>query len=160
MSSFQEIPEEPAEGKGPEVASDFILFDMRTLTHFRAEGPAVLVLSDTGSARMVLFTFRAGQHLKDHRTSSQVLIQALRGRIMCTVAGRSVEVRAGMVLQVDAHVSHNVLAQTDAVMLLIMTPSPSSLRQDLEHDDAHGSAPLVTRAPEVATHSSRDVSNG
>lgn len=160
MHLFPEIPEEPAAEKRQEAASDFILFDMRTLTHFREEGPAVLVLSDTGAARMVLFALRAGQHVKDHRTSSQILIQTLRGRLMCTVADRSVEVRAGMVLQVEAHVSHSVLAPTDAVMLLIMTPSPSSLRQGLEHDDTHGQAPLVTRAPEVATHSSQDVSNG
>ncbi len=160
MSSFPEIPEGPAEKKGQEADSDFILFDMRTLTHFREEGPAVQVLSDTGAARIVLFAFRAGQHLKDHRTSSQILIQTLRGRIMCTVADRSVEMRAGMVLQVEAHVSHSVLAQTDAVMLLIMTPSPSSLRQGLEHDDTHDQAPLVTRTPEAATHSSQDVSNG
>ena len=104
MSSFRQTPEEPTEEKGQAAAGDFILFDIRTLTHFREEGPAVLVLSDTGAARMVLFAFRAGQHLKDHRTSSQILIQTLRGRIMCTVAGRSVEVRAGMVLQVEAQV--------------------------------------------------------
>jgi quercetin dioxygenase-like cupin family protein len=160
MHLFPEIPEEPAAEKRQEAASDFILFDMRTLTHFREEGPAVLVLSDTGAARMVLFALRAGQHVKDHRTSSQILIQTLRGCIMCTVADHSVEVRAGMMLQVEAHVSHSVLVQTDAVMLLIMTPSPSSLRQGLEHDDTHGQAPLVTRTPEVATHSSQDVSNG
>lgn len=159
MSSFLETPEEPAEEKGQEAASDFTLFDIRTLTHFREEGPAVQVLSDTGAARMVQFAFRAGQHLKDHRTSSQILIQVLRGRIICTVAHRSIEVRAGMVLQVEAHVSHSVLAQTDAVILLIMTPSPSSMRQDLEHDDMHGQAPLVTRMPEAATYSSQDVSN-
>ena len=98
--------------------------------------------------------------MKDHRTSSQILIQGLRGRLMCTVANRRVEVRAGMVLQVEAHVSNSVLAQTDAVMLLIMTPSPSSLRQGLEHESTHDQAPLVTRTPEVATHASHDVSNG
>ena len=64
MISFPETPEEPAEEKGQEAASDFILFDMRTLTHFREEGPAVLVLSDTGAARMVLFALRAGQHVE------------------------------------------------------------------------------------------------
>ena len=160
MSSFRQTPEEPTEEKGQAAAGDFILFDIRTLTHFREEGPAVLVLSDTGAARMVLFAFRAGQHLKDHRTSSQILIQTLRGRIMCTVAGRSVEVRAGMVLQVEAQVSHHIRAQTDAVMLLIMTPSPSSLRQGLEQDDTRGLAPLVTRTSEAVTHSSHEVLNG
>ena len=154
MSSLPEIPEERAEEKRREADSDFILFDIHTLTHFREEGPAVQVLSDTDAARMVLFALRAGQHVKDHRTSSHILIQTLRGRIMCTVAGRSVEVRAGMVLQVEAHVLHSVLAQTDAVMLLIMTPSPSSLRQALKHDDTHDQAPLVTRTPEATTHSS------
>ncbi len=145
MSSSPKTPEEPVKEEAQGTSGDFILFDIRTLTHFREDGPAVQVLSDTGAARLVLFAFKAGQHLKDHHTSSQIMIQVLRGRIMCTVASHGVNVRAGKVLQVDAHVQHSVLAQTDAVMLLIMTPSPLSHRVNTEHEDTHDLTPLVTR---------------
>jgi quercetin dioxygenase-like cupin family protein len=123
---------------------DIILFDMRKLTHFRAEGPFVQVLSDIGVARVVLFAFKAGQQLKEHRTSSQILVQALRGRITFTTAGDSVKMQAGMILQVEASVPHSVLAQTDAVMLLTMLPSPSQ-HAGSEHEELQGLTPLVRR---------------
>ena len=123
---------------------DIILFDMRKLTRYREEGPFVQVLSDIGAARVVLFAFRAGQQLKAHRTSSQILVQALRGRITFTTAGDSVKMQAGMILQVEANVPHSVLAQTDAVMLLTMLPSPTQ-HAGVEHEELRDLIPLVRR---------------
>jgi hypothetical protein len=48
-----------------------------------------------------------------------------------------------MVLQVEANVPHRVEAQTDAVMLLTLVPSPAS--HSLEHEVFRGLTPLVTR---------------
>ncbi len=120
-----------------------ILFDLRTLTRFRDEGPYVQVLSDIDTARLVLFGFRAGQQLKEHHTSSQLLVQVLRGRVTFTAPGNSVKLQAGMVLQVEASVPHSVTAQTDAVMLLTMTPSPTY--HSLEQEVFHNLTPLVSR---------------
>ena len=120
-----------------------ILFDLRTLTRFRDDGPAVQILSDLGTARLVLFAFKAGQQLKEHHTSSQILIQVLRGRVVVTTPGNSVQLQAGMILQIDANVQHSVTAPTSAVMLLTMTPSPTyhSLQQEVFKDQS----PLVSR---------------
>ncbi len=52
-------------------AGNLIVFDLRTLTHSREEEPYVQVLSDIGTARLVLFAFKAGQQLREHCTSSQ-----------------------------------------------------------------------------------------
>ena len=127
-----------------EEPGSVILFDVRALTHFRAEGPNVQVLSDTGAARLVLFTFKAGQQLKEHHTSSQLLVQVLRGRITFSTPGNSAKLRAGMVLQLEAHVPHSVTASTDAVMLLTMTPSPTY--HSLQHEIFDKLTPLVSRA--------------
>jgi quercetin dioxygenase-like cupin family protein len=124
-------------------AGQMIVFDLRTLTHFRDEGPYIQVLSDTGAARMVLFAFKAGQQLKEHHTSSQILVQVLRGRITFSVGEQSVKLQAGMVLQVEAAVPHSVLAQSNAIMLLTMTPSPVHHTLGLDRLSAQELPPLV-----------------
>jgi quercetin dioxygenase-like cupin family protein len=128
-----------------EAPGNLILFNIRQLTQFRADRPYVQVLSDLGAARVVLFAFRAGQQLKEHRTSSQLLVQVLRGRITFATADNSVSLQAGMVLQLEENVPHNVIARTDAVMLLTMLPSPKEHSLSAVHEDDEHLAPLVKR---------------
>lgn len=125
-------------------AGQLIEFDLRALARFNPDGPGVTVLADTGAARSVLFAFRTGQQLKEHRTSSQILVQVLRGRIRFTAAGRDVEARAGTLLHVEANVPHSIAARTDAIVLVVMTPSPS--HHSLQHEVFDHTPPLVTRA--------------
>lgn len=126
-----------------------IEFDLRVLTQFREEGPYVQVLSDLGTARLVLFAFKAGQQLKEHKTSSQIVVQVLRGRVSFSTATSSVKLQAGKLVQLEAGVPHSVTAQTDAVMLLTLTPSPSYHSLGLHQGDAQRLVPLVTRAKPV-----------
>lgn len=121
-----------------------IVFDLRTLTQFQDERPYVQILSDINTARVVLFAFRKGQELKKHSTSSQLLVQVLRGKVLFSTASSSVEMQAGMLVQLETNVEHTVIAQTDAVMLLTMTPSPTyhSMAQEL----FGAQTPLVSRA--------------
>lgn len=143
---MNQIPEEPEAQVQKEIqgeSGNLIVFDLRTLSQFKEEGPYVQVLSDIGAARIVLFAFKAGQQLQEHSTSSQILVQALRGRVTFTAAGSSIEAQAGMVLQLEANVPHSVVAKTDAVMLVTMTPSPSY--HSLEREVFQNLTPLVTR---------------
>lgn len=128
-----------------EESGNLILFNIRQLTQFRADRPYVQVLSDLGAARVVLFAFQSGQQLKEHRTSSQLLVQVLRGRITFATADNSVSLQAGMVLQLEENVLHNVSAQTDAVMLLTMLPSPREHSLEAEHGEGQHLVPLVKR---------------
>ena len=146
MSAINQQAEE--QGKQGEQETEaapgnLIVFDVRKLARFREEGPNVQVLSDIGTARLVLFAFKAGQQLREHRTSSQILVQALRGRVMFTAAGNSIRLQAGMVLQVEAQVPHQVVALTNAVLLVTMIPSPTY--HSLEREVFHHLTPLVTR---------------
>jgi quercetin dioxygenase-like cupin family protein len=129
------------------TGSSAILFDLRTLSQFRNDGPYVQVLSDIETARLVLFTFRAGQRLAEQKTSSQLLVQVLRGRVSFGTPDNTVRLQAGMVLQVESHVPHSVVALTDAVMLLTLTPSPGY--HNHEHDPFHHLTPLVSRAKPI-----------
>lgn len=127
-------------------SGQLIEFDLRKLARFNPDGPGVTVLADTGAARSVLFAFHAGQQLKEHRTSSQILVQTLRGRITFSATGRDSEARAGTLLHVEAGVPHSIVARTDAVVLVVMTPSPSF--HSLQHEVFDHIPPLVTRAAE------------
>ncbi len=150
MSFVEHIPEETVNKDIQRTASDFVLFDLRSLAHFQDERPFVQVLSDIGGARLILFAFKAGQHLKEHHTSSQILIQVLRGRITCTIAQKDMTLQAGVVLQVEANVFHSVVAQTDAVMLLTMVPSPAYVNLPPEHHISEHGKPLVTRSTDAS----------
>ena len=133
-------------GAGAAAAtSELVVFNLRALARFRDEGPDVQILADTGAARSVLFCFKAGQHLKEHRTSSQILVQVLRGQIAFTASGRTVTGRAGTLLQVEANVPHSVEAHTTAVVLVTMTPSPA--QHSLQREVFDRLTPLVTRIP-------------
>lgn len=131
---------------------NMILFDLRKLTTFRDGGPSVQILSDTGVARVVLFAFKAGQELKEHHTSSPILVQALRGRAAFIANGTQVRLQAGTVLQLEANVPHSITALTDAVILVTMTPSPSY--HSLEREVFQSLTPLVTRATEPESSAS------
>src|SRR5579884_1825271 len=99
-----------------EVPEKLSVFDLRKLTQFREEGPSVQVLSDSGKARLVLFAFKAGQQLKEHTTSSQIIVQALRGRVLFTANGSSATLQASRVVQLEENIPHSVVALTDAVV--------------------------------------------
>jgi len=109
-----------------------IAFNLRALTQFQQTGPFVRVLSDIGTARVVLFAFEAGQQLKEHSTSSQILVQVLRGRITMTAGDASVDGAAGTLLQLEANVRHSISAKTRAVVVVTMTPSPTYHGLDAE----------------------------
>lgn len=127
-----------------EPLGDMIVFDLRALSSVSDDGPNVNVLSEIGAARVVLFTFRSGQHLKEHQTSSQILVHVLRGRVQFTGAGQTVNLRGGMLVQLEASVRHSLVAQTDAVVLVTMVPSPTY--HSLEREVFANHAPLVARA--------------
>ncbi len=121
-----------------------IAFDLRALTRFQDSGPYVRVLSDIGAARVVLFAFEAGQQLKEHSTSSQILVQVLRGRITFVAGEASIEAGAGTLLQLEASVRHSILAKTRAVVVVTMAPSPTYHSLDAEMFSKQ--RPLVARS--------------
>lgn len=143
MSKTAIVKEERETGDTQANPGNMILFNLRKLASFRDEGPGVPILSDTGAARAVLFTCKVGQTLKEHRTSSQIMVQALRGRITFSANGTQVQLQAGKILQLEASVPHSVMAQTDAIVLVTMTPSPSY--HSLEREVFQRLTPLVTR---------------
>lgn len=104
-------------------------FDLHTLATFQAAGPSITVLVESDAARVVLFAFRADQQLPEHQIASQILFQVLQGSLTFTAANTPVEMREGMLLELDANVRHSVVAHGEAVALLTQTPNPLAHNQ-------------------------------
>lgn len=100
------------------------LFDLHQLAEFKEKAPAVRVIAQSGHARYVLFAFRAGQGLREHSTSSQISVQLLSGQLTFSANGEARALQPGQLLLLEAEVPHTLHAQTDAVLLLTMTPDP------------------------------------
>src|SRR5215470_13267638 len=134
-----------ADQEQPGIApGSLIAFDLRALTHFQEGAPYVRVLSDIGAASIVLIAFEAGQSLKEHSSSSQALVQVLRGQITLVAGDVSVEASAGTLLQVEANVRHRITAKTRAVVVVTITPSPAYHGLDAEIFSKQ--RPLVARS--------------
>lgn len=146
--SGMNVPVSSGAAKAEQHRADLVEFDLRALTHFQADRIGVTVLSDIGSARVVLFAFEAGQELKEHETSSQILVQVVRGRIDFTAAGQTITARTGTLLQLEAGVRHSIVARSRAAVLVTMTPSP--VHHSLEHDVFEHLTPLVERTTEAS----------
>jgi quercetin dioxygenase-like cupin family protein len=121
-----------------------ITFDLPALADYADPGPSVRVLSDVGASRGVLFTFRAGQRLKEHRTSSQILVHVVSGTIAFEARGQAVEATQGSLLQLEGDIPHSIAALSDASVLVIMTPSPNNHSLSAEIFDKL--KPLVPRS--------------
>jgi quercetin dioxygenase-like cupin family protein len=94
------------------------VFDALSSVRFTEDQPHAELLTQVADTRVLLISFRAGQLLKEHRVSHNILVQTLQGTVEFRTAEKSVVLRPGMILQLDANISHNVLAQTEAILLI------------------------------------------
>lgn len=86
--------------------------------------PLITMLSDIGTVRIVLFSFKAGQQLQPHQAMSDFVAQVHQGQVEFTVEDQAMQLATGQVLLVRAHTTHAVTALTDAQMVLTLSPSP------------------------------------
>ncbi|MEZ4710448.1 MAG: AraC family ligand binding domain-containing protein [Caldilineaceae bacterium] len=100
------------------------IFDLSQLAKFDENRPTVQILARSGHARQVLFTLRAGQGLREHSTSSQIAVQVIAGQLNFAAQGESQLLTPGQLLLLEANIPHSLLAASDTIMLLTMTPDP------------------------------------
>jgi quercetin dioxygenase-like cupin family protein len=74
-------------------------------------------------ARVVLFTFDAGQELSEHTAAVPVLIQLLSGRVTVTASGRTVELGPNDLVHLTARLPHAVVAlEPSHLQLTLLDP--------------------------------------
>lgn len=81
------------------------------------------VLTEEG-ARVVLFSFDAGQVLSEHTAAMPVLLHVLDGHLRITADGRTVDLVPGGVVHLGTRLPHAVEAITPATMVLTMLVPP------------------------------------
>lgn len=71
-------------------------------------------------ARLVVFSFDAGQELSEHTAAVPVLLQTLDGSLQVTASGATVTLAPGDVIHLPTRVPHSVVALAPSRLLLTM----------------------------------------
>lgn len=84
------------------------------------------IFQGTG-ATIVRIAFAAGQEMREHSTSSPILVQVLSGTIRFRVAGDEITMPPGATVHVEPSVPHSLSAKAEAhVLLTICTATPQT----------------------------------
>lgn len=100
------------------------IFNLHKLAQFDDNKPIIKMIARSGHARQILFSFRAGQGLREHKTSSQIAVQIVSGQLKFDAEGESQMLTPGGLVMLEGDVPHSVHAESDTVMLLTLTPDP------------------------------------
>jgi quercetin dioxygenase-like cupin family protein len=96
-------------------------------TQFAPNGIVSRTVMRTGTARVVLFGFAAGQELSEHTSTSHALIQILSGACEFKLAGKPHPLKAGDLLYMPPHLPHAVSAtQPFSMLLTLLKPEGTS----------------------------------
>lgn len=82
-------------------------------------------IMDNKVSKVVQFSFPKGKILEKHKTSSHILVMVISGQVHFRT-DEEILLQAGQLLSLEPNVEHSVEALEDSVMLLILTPSPST----------------------------------
>lgn len=99
--------------------------DLRAEPHAAVSGHRQLALVRHGPLSLILFAFDAHGAIPEHRTDGEVVIHVLRGRLVVTVDGDDLDVRAGELLALAPGQPHAVRAPEASEMLLAICRNPS-----------------------------------
>ena len=96
------------------------LADLAQLVDVAPEATVSRTVLTAEGARVVLFSFDAGQELTEHTAAVPVLLQVLDGHLTITADGRTVDLRPGGLVHLAARLPHAVLAVEPTRMSLTM----------------------------------------
>src|SRR5262245_41737494 len=85
-----------------------VRFRLDSLIRFDDGGPAVQSVAESGHSRITLITLKAGQGLKDHRTTCQVCLQVLRGSVAVIEEGKTLKAGKGDFIMISPNSRHRL----------------------------------------------------
>ncbi len=94
--------------------------DLREPVEVPADGILSRAIHNDDDARVVLFSFAAGQQLSDHTAAVPVTLEIVDGEADITLDAESVEGRPGTWIHLPADTPHSVVARTPVTMLLTL----------------------------------------
>ena len=85
------------------------------------------ILSSSDAARAIVLDLAAGESLSDHEVHERAWVIVIDGAIeVTTTAGEHVEGGPGLLIEFAPAERHEVLASSNARLLLLLTPWPGS----------------------------------
>jgi quercetin dioxygenase-like cupin family protein len=102
------------------------LADVASLVEVAPDSTVSRTVLKADGARLVLFSFDAGQELTEHTAAVPVLLQALDGEFEITADGRTVALVPGGLIHLGARLPHAVAARVPSRLLLTMLDSRQS----------------------------------
>jgi quercetin dioxygenase-like cupin family protein len=97
--------------------------DLAGLIDYREGSVVSRTLIDKDAGTVTLFAFDEGQGLSEHTAPFGALLYVFDGEAEVTVAGKPVQVRAGMITLLPVGKPHSVKATTQFKMMLTMVRS-------------------------------------
>ena len=99
------------------------LADVGSLVDVQPEATVSRTVLQAEGARVVLFSFDAGQVLTEHTAAVPALLQVLDGHLRITADGRTVDLRPGRLAHLGARLPHAVEAVEPSRLQLTMLDS-------------------------------------
>jgi len=97
-------------------------WDLRTV---KAEPHQPRILATADDARTILLHLPAGEELQEHEVHERARVVVIDGEVdVTTPGGEAVAASGGHLLEFDPGERHTLAAQSDARLLLILTPWP------------------------------------
>lgn len=97
-------------------------WDLRTV---EAEPHQPEILASADDARTIVLQLPAGEELQEHEVHERARLVVIDGEVdITTPAGETASASAGHLFEFDPGERHTVTAQSDARLLLILTPWP------------------------------------
>ena len=94
--------------------------DLREPVEVPHDGILSRAIHSDDDARVVLFSFAAGQQLSDHTAAMPVTLEIVAGEARITLGDEEVDGRPGTWIHLPANLPHSVLARTPVTMLLTL----------------------------------------
>lgn len=80
--------------------------------------PAIKVMLENTATKEIRIVFRAGQEMKEHSAPFPIVVEVVDGEIDFGVNGKRIALNRGMLITLEGHVPHDLLAKKDSVVRL------------------------------------------
>lgn len=88
---------------------------------YNANKPAIKVLLETSFTKEIRIAFRAGQMMKEHKTSFPIVVQMVEGLLDFGVKGDILHLKKGDLIALESDVPHDLKAIENSVVRLTLT---------------------------------------
>jgi len=98
--------------------------NLLALVEFLPDRPRIQLVHDSENLRLVLFCLKAGQEVPAHTSTSEVLVLALRGEGKFLLGDDEIPLLEGSVASCPPRQPHGLKAESDLVVLAVISPRP------------------------------------